>query len=94
VTTDPDGATVKENGVEVCSGTPCDILYQGDDADSAREHKLTLARQGYRIEVRSLKTGDSRVNVKLTAVARPTVPPPIKLDAPAIPTGYKTDIPY
>lgn len=94
ISTEPDGATVKEDGVELCSGTPCDILYQGEDADPAREHKLTFARQGYRTEVRSLKAGDSRAHVKLTAVARPALPAPTKADVPAVPTGYKTDIPY
>ena len=29
ISTDPDGATIKENGVSICSGTPCDVLYAG-----------------------------------------------------------------
>ena len=33
VNSDPDGASVKEDGVELCSSTPCDILYKGSDAD-------------------------------------------------------------
>ena len=53
VNTDPDGASVKEDGVELCGSTPCDILYKGADADPAREHKLTLTRPGYRVEARS-----------------------------------------
>jgi serine/threonine-protein kinase len=94
VNTDPDGASVKENGVELCS-TPCDIVYEGDDADPAREHKLTFARQGYRAEVRTVRAGEGPVNAKLTPVVRaapasPTKPP----EMPAVPTGYKTDIPY
>ena len=46
VNSDPDGASVKEDGVELCSSTPCDILYKGADADPAKDHKLTLARNG------------------------------------------------
>jgi serine/threonine-protein kinase len=94
VSTDPDGATVKEDGVELCS-TPCDIFYKGKDADPEREHKLTLARQGYRVETRSLKVGESSaLHVKLVATPR-APPPPRVADAPAaVPTGYKTEIPY
>ena len=53
VNTDPDGASVKEDGVELCSSTPCDILYKGADADPARDHKLTLTRPGYKVETRT-----------------------------------------
>ncbi len=66
VNSDPDGASVKEDGVELCSSTPCDILYKGADADPSREHKLTVSRPGYRVEARTLKVGDSPVAVKLT----------------------------
>ena len=95
INTDPDGASVRENGVELCSSTPCDILYEGDEADPLREHKLTLARLGYRAEVRSIKVGDGPLNAKLTPVVR-TAPAPSQkaVDMPAVPTGYKTDIPY
>jgi serine/threonine-protein kinase len=95
VNTDPDGASVKENGVELCSSTPCDILYEGDDVDPARDHKLTLSRQGYRTEVRSIKVGDGPVGVKLTPILRaPAVAPQRAEEMPPVPTGYKTDIPY
>ena len=97
VNTDPDGASVKEDGVELCSGTPCDILYKGNDADPTKDHHLTLLRSGYKLEVRTVKVGDSPVNVKLT-VAPPTYHPPAPpskpADAPALPPGYKPDIPY
>jgi hypothetical protein len=94
VSTDPEGASVKENGVELCSTTPCDILYEGGDADPSREHKLTLSRQGYRSEVRSLRVGDGPVSLKLTLVQRGASSPPKTAETPAVPTGYKTDIPY
>jgi PEGA domain len=93
VSSEPDGATVKENGVELCNKTPCDILYQGADADPAREHRLTLARMGYRVEVRSVRAADSPVDVKLTPA--PRVAPQVPSDTPpSVPTGYKADIPY
>jgi serine/threonine-protein kinase len=100
INSDPDGASVKEDGVELCSSTPCDILYKGSDADSTREHKLTLTRNGYRVETRSVKVGDSPVTVKLTPApqiyVRP-IPQPVreqKSDPAPVPTGYKNDIPY
>ena len=102
IVTDPDGATVKEDGVEVCSSTPCDILYKGSDADPARVHKLTFSRTGYRAEGKDVKVGDATpVTVKLSKIpeaprvvplARPEPPSPAS-PAP-VPTGYKTDIPY
>ncbi len=97
VNSDPDGASVKEDGVELCGSTPCDILYKGADADPAREHKLTFARPGYRPEARTVKVGDSPIAVKLTKA--PDVPRFVpaaqpRSDAPPLPTGYKNDLPY
>jgi serine/threonine-protein kinase len=95
VNTDPDGATVKEDGVELCSSTPCDVVYKGADADGAKEHKIVVAHQGYRQETRSIKVSDTPVTVKLTKADGPHwVPPPKPDNPPAVPTGYKTDIPY
>jgi serine/threonine protein kinase len=98
INSDPDGASVKEDGVELCSSTPCDILYKGADADPTKEHKLTLARNGYRNETKAVKVGDSPVTVKLTAAPAGPVyvrpPQPGRNDTAPVPTGYKNDIPY
>jgi len=97
VETEPDGASVKEQGVEVCGNTPCDVAYNGREAEPNKEHKLTISRSGYRAETITVRAGDAPVSVKLTAVpnlARPVSAPPVKRDTPAVPTGYKTDIPY
>jgi hypothetical protein len=64
ISSDPDGATVKENGVAICSSTPCDVLYA--DADPARVHSITVSLAGYRAETKGIKVGDSPVIVKLT----------------------------
>ena len=96
INSDPDGASVKEDGVELCGTTPCEILYKGSDADPAREHKLTLAHGGYHAETRTVRVGDSPVTFKLApmpvvpAIARPQPKP----ETVAVPTGYKADIPY
>jgi serine/threonine protein kinase len=99
VNSDPDGASVKEDGVELCTSTPCDILYKGPDADAAREHKLTVSRQGYKSESRSIRVGDSPVVVKLAKADLPRVvpqaaQPPRNDTPPTVPTGYKNDVPY
>ncbi|MGD0675988.1 MAG: protein kinase [Polyangiaceae bacterium] len=65
ITTDPDGATVKENGIELCSSTPCDVLYA--DADPSRVHDISVSLAGYRPEAKSIRVGDSPIVVKLTA---------------------------
>jgi hypothetical protein len=65
VSSDPDSAQVSEDGVELCSSTPCDILYKGADAEPTAEHTLTFARRGYRSETRTLRAAESPLSVKL-----------------------------
>ena len=67
VGSEPDDVSVAEEGVELCSSTPCDILYKGFDADPATEHSLTFARKGYRSQTRIVKVADSPISVKLVA---------------------------
>ncbi|MGH7435684.1 MAG: PEGA domain-containing protein, partial [Polyangiaceae bacterium] len=96
VNSDPDGASVKEDGVELCSSTPCDIVYKGPDADASREHKLTVARQGYKSESRTMHVTDGPVAVKLAKAELPKIVPQAKVETPSAgpPTGYKNDVPY
>jgi serine/threonine-protein kinase len=97
VATDPPGARVREDGVDVCGGTPCEIAYEG--VDLAKEHKLTLLRPGYRAETRTVKASDGHVSVKLLPLAptghatalAPAVP---RSEPMSLPPGYKADIPY
>jgi serine/threonine protein kinase len=92
---DPDGASVKEDNIEICNSTPCDVPYRGPDADPQKEHKLTFSKGGYKTEAKSIKIGDSPVTVKLTAEKRVYIAPAPDKPAPAaVPTGYKGDIPY
>jgi serine/threonine-protein kinase len=100
VNTEPDGASVKEDGVELCSSTPCDIVYKGADADVAREHRLTFLHAGYRSETRNVRVGDSPVSVKLAVIpagpryVAPAAAPAPKGESPTLPPGYKSDVPY
>ena len=52
VNTDPDSASVKEDGYEVCSATPCELTYKGADADPTKDHKLLISKTGYKVETR------------------------------------------
>jgi len=65
---EPDGASVREDGVELCGSTPCDILYKGSDAEPTRGHVLTIARSGFRPETMTVTPPDSPILVKLTRV--------------------------
>ena len=94
--TDPDSASVKEDGIEICSSTPCEITYKGNEADPSREHKLLFSKSGYRVETRSVKIGDSPVSVKLTRAPVWSPPPPQQKqqqDNNDKPPGFK-DLPY
>jgi serine/threonine-protein kinase len=98
VVTDPPGARVREDGVDVCDSTPCEIAYEG--LDVAKEHKLVLLRSGYRVETRTAKAAEGRVSVKLlplppTPHAPPALAPAAQKSEPlALPPGYKAEIPY
>jgi eukaryotic-like serine/threonine-protein kinase len=96
VTTTPSGASVREDGAEICGGTPCDIQYKGGDADPTRDHKLTFVKAGFKDETRTVHAGDSPLTVTLAAApAQWRPPPPAKpADTPTVPQGYKPDIPY
>ena len=101
VSSEPDGATVREDGVEICTSTPCDVTYRGPDAEGAREHKLIIAKGGYRSETKIFKVGDTPISVRLaraSAGAQPlrAVDPGKQPEkAPVqIPEGYKDLPPY
>jgi len=92
--TDPPGASVKENGEELCAATPCDYGFK---ADMSLEHKVVLSRPGFRPETRVVHGTDSQVALTFVPVkawtppARPATPKPG--DPGNAPSGFK-DIPY
>jgi serine/threonine-protein kinase len=97
IITDPDGASVKEDGIEVCSQTPCDVPYQGANTDPTKDHKLTISKAGYKVESKTVRLGDSPVKVNLTKapVYYAPAPQPKKDDGNGQdrPPGFK-DLPY
>ena len=93
INTDPQDASVKEDGIEVCSSTPCEITYKGVDGDPNKDHKLMFSKAGYRVENRTVKLGDSPVNVKLTKAPQYYAPPQQQKPPEDKPPGFK-DLPY
>jgi serine/threonine-protein kinase len=91
ITSEPAGASVKEDGVEVCASTPCEVVYRGKEADPTIERVYLVSKVGFSV-VRVKASGASpEVATKLTPV-RAYVPPPqpqqqkhLNLDS----TGYR-----
>jgi len=100
ITTDPSGASVREDGKELCASTPCEIALGSGSAD-AKTHKLVVTRSGYKPETRMVKSTDSPVHIKLALAqagggTRPHTPAQTATSAkPATttPSGFK-DVPY
>jgi serine/threonine-protein kinase len=102
VTSDPPGASVREDGAELCASTPCDVAFKGDAADPAKVHKLLVQKQGFRPEARNVKALDAALAVKMVkggGFARPPPPAPspkptttatATADPPqTVPSGFK-----
>ncbi len=92
---DPPGASVKENGEELCAATPCEHPFA---ADMSVEHKVVFARSGYLPETRVVRGADAQIAVTLSPVRvqssrthSPPRPPPEPGNT--TPQGFK-DIPY
>jgi len=96
VDSDPPGASIREEGLELCSATPCEIFYKGADAEPARLHELSFARAGYRGETMGVRVGDTPVLVKLVRViARAPTGSPADKGPSAPPRGAPPlEIPY
>lgn len=66
VVTDPTGASVKENGKDLCGPTPCDVTFKADE--TTKVHSLSIEKKGFKAETRSFKPteGPKSLDVKLT----------------------------
>ncbi len=104
IETSPSGAAVEWAGTKVCNATPCDVTFKGSDADDEREHKLTVSKDGYKEETKTVKIKDKSVTVKLTEVQRggggnvgrgraPAAARPPTPGGATPPSGFK-DLPY
>jgi eukaryotic-like serine/threonine-protein kinase len=65
ITSDPPGAKVSEGGKDACAPTPCDVVFEGEAADSSRVHKILVSKNGFRPETRTVRSTDAPLHVKL-----------------------------
>ncbi len=65
VESDPPGASVNEGNTEVCSSTPCDVVWKGDAGKG--EHKLQLNKKGFKTTKLTVSATDTKVSTKLDA---------------------------
>ncbi len=92
LSSDPGGAVVREEGVEVCNATPCELTYT--DAAAKREHKVTVQKLGFKPVTTSFMPDAQNVQVKLVRELRLFVPQPPSTGNTGVPPGYKPEVPY
>jgi serine/threonine-protein kinase len=94
VTSDPEGASVREDGVEVCTATPCELTYSGDAADPSKPKHLSFSKLGYKSEQKDLTPKDGAAKVKLLRMLKaPKGAGTGTADPGPTPNGFK-DVPY
>lgn len=95
VESDPAGATVREDGKDVCAATPCTLTYRGDDA--AKVHHLVVAKAGFKSESRDAHASEAPLAVKLARASggfQPhAVPDKVEKTPEKTPDGFK-EMPY
>jgi serine/threonine-protein kinase len=67
VDTDPSGASVSENGVEICSATPCEVMFKGDGVSA--EHTLKLTKKGFKPGKVTVLVSDEKTSAKLDSAS-------------------------
>jgi serine/threonine-protein kinase len=98
LTSEPSGANVREDALELCAATPCDVTFRGDGADPSRTHRLVFSHLGFRPELKVIRPTDPPLHVKLLRGswgARPgaTSATSKPASSDAAPSGFK-DLPY
>jgi serine/threonine protein kinase len=66
IVTEPPGARVKEDDLEICASTPCEVVYKGDAAGEKVEHLLVITKPGYRVERKLAKATPEPFELKLS----------------------------
>jgi serine/threonine-protein kinase len=76
IESEPSGASVSENGTELCTNTPCELTWK-DDAARA-EHKLSINKKGYKTSKVTVGLTDEKVKAALDVypITAPPPPPP------------------
>ncbi len=65
IESEPAGATVTEDGKELCAATPCDVVFK--DEGGAKEHKVSLGKTGYKATPLTVSPTDTKGSIKLAA---------------------------
>jgi len=63
IESEPTGASVSEDGKELCAATPCDLTFKDDAA--AKEHKLSLNKKGFKTTALVVSVTDTKGSAKL-----------------------------
>jgi serine/threonine-protein kinase len=91
VESDPPGASVNEGNTEVCSSTPCDVVWKGDAGKG--EHKLLLNKKGFKTTKLTVSATDTKASTKLDSAAAVYVAPR-QVQPPPDGTGKRKPNPY
>jgi hypothetical protein len=77
IDSDPQGASVSENGTELCTATPCELTWK-DDAARA-DHKLALTKKGWKTTKVTVGTSDEKLKATLDIIpmSAPVQPQPV-----------------
>jgi len=86
VESQPAGASVRRDGVELCHVTPCDILLTGSDAAPDKVLSLVVQKASFKPFPIDAKVSDGKVSAKLVWAGAGH--PPKDPSAPT-PSGYK-----
>ena len=96
IESDPAGASVSEDGKELCSPTPCDVTFK--DGATAKEHKLSLNKKGFKATALTVAATDTKGSIKLegggTATWGGSAPPPVTATTPKGGSAPAGDICY
>ncbi|MBK8259584.1 MAG: serine/threonine protein kinase [Polyangiaceae bacterium] len=66
IESEPPGASVTEDGKELCAATPCDVTFKGESASSGKEHKLTLNKSGFKSTALTVGAAEAKASTKLS----------------------------
>jgi hypothetical protein len=95
VTTEPADSSVREADVELCRATPCGIVYEGAEASPDAVHVLTVARDGYRTETKTIRPTDGPLVIALAPMPikrRAPTPGVSRSRAPPLPPPFRLDV--
>jgi serine/threonine-protein kinase len=86
IESEPAGATVADQGVQVCMATPCEVYWRGDSA--RLEHRLVLSKKGFKTATVTVGPDDEKVRGVLDVWSMSDIAAAGVQPAPAAPDPY------